>query len=95
MNIYRSHPDMVHRSIAGSEILIPTGDLAMKSNAVIELTETGAFLWDHLKEEPGNADELAKILTHEYEVSYDRALADVGIYLEEMMREGGVVCEQK
>ena len=42
--------NVIHRSIAGEHILIPTGDTAIKYNGIFSMTEIGAEIWEKLAE---------------------------------------------
>ncbi len=58
--------NFVLRTIAGSNVVVPTGSDSVNFNGMISLNETGAFLWKILE---NGADEakLADSLQAEYE----------------------------
>lgn len=60
----------------GNHVLMPTGMTTQKFSGIVMTTETGAFIWDHI-EAVSSAEEMAALLTEEFEVGYEEALADV------------------
>ena len=66
----------IMRTVMDNHVLMPFGDTANRFNGMILTTETGAFIWEHI-EEVSSAEEMANLLTEEFEVSYEEALADV------------------
>lgn len=66
----------ISREVMGNHVLMPVGLTTQKFSGMILTTETGAFIWEHI-EEVSSAEEMASLLTQEFEVSYEEALADV------------------
>ena len=66
----------ISREVMGNHVLMPVGLTTQKFSGMILTTETGAFIWEHI-EEVSSAEEMANLLTQEFEVSYEEALADV------------------
>ena len=64
----------VLRSVAGSNIVVPTGDACLDFNGMITLNESGAFLWRVL-EQGSDVDGMTAALLKEYEV--DEATARI------------------
>lgn len=64
------------RKVADSFVVIPVGDNLVDFSAMITLNETGAFLWENIKDD-ATEDTLAKALTEEYDVSLEQAKEDV------------------
>lgn len=77
---YRARDNFIHRKVAKRDILIPVADNVANFNGYIELNETAMFLWDCLQE-PHTGAELADKLTDEYEVSEEKATADIAAFL--------------
>ena len=65
------------RKVAGEFVVVPTGDAMVNFKAMITLNETGAFLWEALKEEKTEED-LVSALLGEYDVDEATAREDVG-----------------
>ena len=68
------------RTVAGQNVVVPVGENCLNFNAAITLNETAAFLWDCLKEDQ-TEESLAAKLTEEYDVTYETAKADIGVFL--------------
>lgn len=79
----RVSDQFILREIAGDSILIPVGKVAMSVKGLIALSETGAFLYNILKENSTHED-LVTALTSEYEVSKIEAVADIDAFLDQM-----------
>ena len=62
----------VLRTVAGSNVVVPTGDRALDFNGVITLNNSGMFLWKLLETETDETA-LADALMEEYKI--DEALA--------------------
>ena len=71
----------VLKDIAGSFVVVPTGDNLVDFSAMITLNETGAFLWNLLSDEI-TVEELADAMCSEYDVSKEDALSDVNEFVE-------------
>lgn len=73
----------VLREIAGSHIVVPLGSQVVDFGAVIQLNETGAFLWDLLQQNC-EKEELLSALTNEYDVDIDKACNDIDIFISKL-----------
>lgn len=71
------------REVAGNYIVVAVGSAVKEFNGVINLNETGAFLWKKLQD---GADEegLVQALLGEYEVEEDLARKDVKAFVEKL-----------
>lgn len=87
----RLKTDFTLREIAGDYIVIPTGENYLDFGAVISLNETGAFLWNQLKEAK-TTDELATSLVAEYSIDNATASADVNDFVA-LLNEHGLICD--
>jgi hypothetical protein len=77
----------VKREIGGESFLVPVGEALKRYSGLFSLSEVGAFIWDRLdKDEEAIAGEIAG----EYDVSYDKALADVREFIETLRKTGMV-----
>lgn len=79
----------IMRKIAGETVLVPTSDTSRDFNGMITLNETAKFIWEHL-EEVGSREELATLMTKEFEVEYERAFLDVTNTVRMLYRSGFV-----
>ncbi len=75
--------DFILRKVADSYVVVPVGKLTLDFNGIINLNETGAFLFEILQQ---GADENALIeqLVAEYDVSPEKAAADIDIFLQKV-----------
>lgn len=85
----KRNPDFVVTDVAGSHILVPVGKAAVNFNSIISLNEMGLTVWDMLENETSEEEVLQKILA-EYEVTEDRARADVERFIGKL-RESGCI----
>ena len=79
----------ISREVMGNHVLMPVGLTTQKFSGMILTTETGAFIWEHI-EEVSSAEEMASLLTQEFEVSYEEALADVTALFENFRKAGWI-----
>lgn len=75
--------EWILREIAGEHILIPVGAAALRVKGMINLTESGAFLWEKLRTEC-TEDELVRAVLEEYDVDRETAAADVTAFLDQL-----------
>ena len=61
------------KEIAGNYVVVPVGDDLVDFSLMITLNETGAFLWDCLKEDK-TQEELVALLKTEYEGATDEEI---------------------
>lgn len=85
----KRNPDFIVTDVAGSHILVPVGKAAVNFNSIISLNEMGLTVWDMLENETSEDEVLQKILA-EYEVTEDRARADVERFIGKL-RESGCI----
>lgn len=69
------------RKVADSYVVVPVGRQTLDFNGIINLNETGAFLFE-LLQKGASRDELVENLLAEYEVERDRAQADVDKFIQ-------------
>jgi hypothetical protein len=79
----RTNDRFILRSIAGENLLIPTGEAALEIKGLISLNESSALLFRRLQI-GCTEDELVTALTTEYDVSPDIARADIAEFLAQM-----------
>lgn len=72
--------DFILKKIAGSNVVIPLRSAAVNFNAVIKLSESGAFLWDKLSK-GAEKEDLVQALLDEYDVDEATASSDVDKFL--------------
>ena len=75
------------REVAGNYIVVAVGDAVKNFNGVINLNETGAFLWRML-EKGSDADSLKQALLGEYDVEESIANQDVDAFITKLTEAG-------
>ena len=75
--------DFILRKVADSYVVVPVGELTLDFNGIINLNETGAFLFG-LLQKGAEREELIEKLLDEYNVSPEKAAADIDILLEKV-----------
>lgn len=71
------------REVAGSYIVVAVGEAVKEFNGVINLNETGAFLWNELVKGATEQD-LISALLNEYDVSEEIATEDVKTFVDNL-----------
>lgn len=75
--------NFILREIAGTYLVVAVGEAVKNFNAVINLNETGAFLWKKL-EKGATEEELALALSSEYEVEKEVVEKDVSAFIQRL-----------
>ena len=75
------------RQVADFWVVLPLGEKTLEFSGMINLNETGALLWQAL-EKGGDRDSLIEALTSEYDVTAERAAADVDKFLQKLAESG-------
>lgn len=83
--------EMILREIAGENILIPVGKMALKVHGMLSLSESGLLLWEKLHDECTEED-LIDVILKEYTVDRETAAGDVKRFIRQM-REVGILIE--
>lgn len=74
------------RQVAGQNVVLP-GEDTLELNMLITLNDTGAFLWEKLREEI-TEDALVKALLAEYDVQEPLARSCVSDFLKKLNENG-------
>ena len=77
----------ITKKVAGDVIVIPAEQALVDFKAVITLNETGAFLWELLKDEQ-TKESLLESMLGEYEGDKDLMLADIEEFLKVLEDKG-------
>ena len=76
--------EFILREIADEYILIPTGSTTEEFNGIINLTESAAFIWNHI-EEANTFEELINMITNEYDIDKETATKDAYQFINHML----------
>ncbi len=79
----------VIRDICGEKVLSGEGSDYVDFNKLIKLNESAAYLLESVGSEEFTEETLARLLLDKYDVSMEKALADVGAMCS-MLRDSGV-----
>lgn len=72
--------DFLLREVAGCYVVVPVGKATVDFNGMMNLNETGAFLWEKLENDT-TKEELLKAMLDEYEVTEDIAKKDIDNFI--------------
>lgn len=75
------------REVAGNIIVVPVGDAVLNFDGMINLNETGAFLWKKLEDDVDHYYLLNELMK-EYDVDEETAKADISDFLNKMYGAG-------
>ena len=81
--------DFVVRSVADKMVAIPVGDATEDFNCMITLNETGAFIFELLKEETSK-EKLLEAFLNEYDATAEQAESTIDSVLKKL-KETGIV----
>jgi len=77
----------VLRVVGGESVVVPVGEMSKKFHGMINLNETGAFLWKFYSNEH-TLEEGVDALCQEYDVDKERARADVERFADVLTKNG-------
>lgn len=75
------------REVAGNYIVVAVGNAVKEFNGMINLNETGAFMWKVL-EKGGDEQDILTAMLNEYEVDEETAKADIKEFVENLVKAG-------
>lgn len=79
--------NLILREIAGSWIIVPVAEMVVEFNGLMNLNESGAFLWKKLAE-GAEMDELVSGLLEEYDIDEETAKADIEEFVGQLKEKG-------
>lgn len=71
------------REVAKNYVVVAVGEASKEFNGVINLNETGAFLWKQLIDD-NTVDGVVAALLNEYDVSEEAARKDVELFINKL-----------
>ena len=81
--------EFIIREIAGDYVMMPVGDTALKFNGLIMANAVSAFIWEKI-EDVDKVEELAKLITYEFDVTYEEAFKDCNILIQQMIKSNWI-----
>lgn len=75
--------DFILRKVADSYVVVPVNSMTLDFNGIINLNETGAFLFELLQKGAEKQDLIDKLL-EEYEVTPEIAQRDIEIFIQKV-----------
>lgn len=79
--------DFVLRQVAGAWVVLPLGAETLNFSGMLQLNDSGVLLWKTL-EAGGDKKALVDALLEEYNVTAERAEADVDLFLKKLIDAG-------
>lgn len=77
------------RDVCGEKIIVAEGKENIDFSNIISMNESSAYLWQNAqKTESFTAEDLANLLTEQYEVEYEQALADSTTLMQQWLQAG-------
>ena len=81
--------EFIIREITGDYVMMPIGETALKFNGLIMANAVSAFIWEKI-EEVDTVEELAKLITDEFEVTYEQAFEDCNTLIQQMIKSNWI-----
>ena len=75
--------DFILRKVADSYVVVPVNNMSLDFNGIINLNETGAFLFRILQNGTSREELISKMLD-EYEVTEQKAEKDIDLFIEKV-----------
>ena len=72
--------NFILRRVADTYVVVPVGSMTLDFNGIINLNETGAFLFG-LLQKGASKEELLEKLLEEYDVTEEKASADIEAFI--------------
>lgn len=83
----RVKKEFMIRTVAGQEVIVATGEAAMKYNGLLTVSPTGAFLLKHYADAE-NFEDLVRMVLEEFDVDYETAASDAAGFTQAMLEAG-------
>lgn len=80
------------KTICGESIIVPEGKKNIDFTKIISMNESAAYLWKNINDKEFSAQTLSHLLTKEYDIDADTALADANTIINQW-KEVGIIEE--
>ncbi|MDO4802893.1 MAG: PqqD family protein [Prevotellaceae bacterium] len=81
-------PNFTLRQILSEYMIVSQGIENIDFSKIISLNDSSAFLWKNLQGKDFTPESMAQLLTDEYEVDYETALADSKVLADKWIEVG-------
>ena len=75
--------DFILRKVADSYVVVPVNKMTLDFNGIINLNETGAFLFE-LLQKGAERDGLVDKMLEEYDVDREKAEVDIDVFIQKV-----------
>ena len=75
------------KKVAGEYMIIPTGNNNVNFSKIFNINETGAFIFEKLKDGK-NKEEVLELMSKEYNASKDVLKNDIDEFIDELKKRG-------
>ncbi len=75
------------KKVAGEYMIIPTGNNNVNFSKIFNINETGAFIFEKLKDGK-NKEEVLELMSKEYNASKDVLKNDIEEFIDELKKRG-------
>lgn len=86
----KRNTEFLLRDVAGTLVIVPVGTAVSAFPGMITLNATGAYIWELLESEQ-TVQSLSDALVARYEVSAEKAKADVEAFLARLQPTGALI----
>lgn len=76
------------RSVCGEQIIVAEGIENIDFSKIIRMNESSAYLWNAIKDKDFSVDDLAQLLSDEYDVDMETVLKDAASIVEQWKQAG-------
>ena len=83
--------ELMLREIAGNYIIVPVGGELVDLNAMININDTGAFIFKALETDT-TPEEIVELMIKEYDIDFETAKNDVDEFID-ILRENSMLSE--
>lgn len=77
--------EFILRNMIDEFVLIPVGKTTEKFNGIMTLTDTGAFIYEHI-ESAASFEELVEMILNQYDVDKETAIQDAVLFINQMLK---------
>lgn len=82
--------DFLLRDVAGTLVIVPVGAAVSGFPGMITLNATGSYIWELLEQEQ-TVESVVDALTARYDVSTEKARADVEAFVDRLKATGAII----